>query len=107
MDNNSLAEQINSQTEQINSDTIIQTEQINSDTNNKSKANNKSNKHNRCNKCNKKVGLLGFDCRCGGIYCGKHRHSNEHNCTFDFKSMELQRLKKSNPKIIADKIKKI
>ncbi|CAK7337108.1 unnamed protein product [Dovyalis caffra] len=40
----------------------------------------------RCENCNKKVGLTGFNCRCGKIFCGMHRHAEEHSCTFDFKT---------------------
>ena len=31
-------------------------------------------KKNRCLKCNKKVGLTGFPCRCGGLFCSLHRY---------------------------------
>jgi len=62
---------------------------------------------NRCHLCNKKVGLLGFSCKCGGNFCSLHRCNFEHNCTFDFKSVELKKLENANPKIIGDKIIKI
>uniref|UniRef100_A0A1I8BVC9 A20-type domain-containing protein n=1 Tax=Meloidogyne hapla TaxID=6305 RepID=A0A1I8BVC9_MELHA len=29
---------------------------------------------NRCQVCNKRVGLTGFDCRCGGLFCATHRY---------------------------------
>ena len=32
----------------------------------------KKEKKNRCNTCNKKVGLTGFECKCGEVYCGSH-----------------------------------
>jgi len=41
----------------------------------------------RCETCKKKVGLTGFHCRCGGTYCGTHRYSDKHDCTFDYKSL--------------------
>ncbi|KAK4385076.1 Zinc finger A20 and AN1 domain-containing stress-associated protein 9 [Sesamum angolense] len=35
----------------------------------------------------KKVGLLGFECLCGGTFCERHRYPEAHNsCSFDFKS---------------------
>ena len=40
----------------------------------------------RCVSCKKKVGLLGFNCRCGGTFCEKHRYSDKHECTFDYKT---------------------
>ena len=43
----------------------------------------KKKKKNRCGACRKKVGLTGFDCKCGGLFCGLHRMASGHNCTFD------------------------
>ena len=61
---------------------------------------NKSN----CWKCQKKVGYLGFTCRCTYIFCGVHRHFMEHNCDFDYKTVERERLKKENPLVVAKKV---
>merc|ERR1711963_1307758 len=33
-------------------------------------------KKNRCLSCKKKVGLTGFTCRCGGLFCSIHRYSD-------------------------------
>merc|ERR1711988_1131511 len=44
-------------------------------------------KKNRCALCKKKVGLTGFTCRCGGLFCGIHRYSDKHDCNFDYKAM--------------------
>ena len=46
-----------------------------------------STKKKRCFVCNKKVGLLGFKCKCDGVFCALHRSENAHNCTFNFASM--------------------
>lgn len=43
----------------------------------------KPKKRNRCEHCRKKVGLLGFDCRCGGVFCGAHRMASAHCCSFE------------------------
>ena len=43
----------------------------------------KPKKRNRCEFCRKKVGLLGFDCRCGGVFCGAHRMTSAHSCSFE------------------------
>lgn len=64
-------------------------------------------KKNRCNICRKKVGLTGFQCRCGGLFCSLHRYSNEHNCTFDYKQLGAQEIRKNNPLVVGEKIKKI
>ncbi|XP_034437353.1 AN1-type zinc finger protein 6 [Hippoglossus hippoglossus] len=64
-------------------------------------------KKNRCLTCRKKVGLTGFDCRCGNIFCSTHRYSDRHNCTFDYKADAVERLKKENPVVGGEKIQKI
>ncbi|CAO2585156.1 AN1-type zinc finger protein 6 [Lemmus lemmus] len=40
-------------------------------------------KKNRCFMCRKKVGLLGFECRCGNVYCSVHRYSDVHSCSYN------------------------
>ncbi|PON59979.1 zinc finger protein [Trema orientale] len=47
---------------------------------------------NRCKNCNKKVGLTGFRCRCGSLFCGRHRLPEEHACTEDFKAAAKEKL---------------
>ncbi|CAN9499042.1 unnamed protein product [Ophioblennius macclurei] len=64
-------------------------------------------KKNRCFTCHKKVGLIGFDCRCGNIFCSRHRYSDLHNCTFDYKADAAEKIRKENPKVAGEKIKKI
>ncbi|KAJ6308235.1 hypothetical protein OIU76_017920 [Salix suchowensis] len=59
---------------------------------------------NRCFSCNKKVGLTGFTCKCGGTYCGTHRYSENHECSFDFKGAGRNAIAKANPVIKADKV---
>jgi hypothetical protein len=62
---------------------------------------------NRCFCCNKKVGLLGFDCRCGYVFCSGHRHAADHDCTFDFAALDRKKLSKDNPLVAASKIEKL
>lgn len=59
---------------------------------------------NRCTVCNKKVGLIPFTCKCNDSFkfCSKHRL--DHDCTFDYKKEQLDKLMKENPKIVAPKI---
>lgn len=64
-------------------------------------------KKNRCFTCRKKVGLTGFDCRCGNVFCGIHRYSDIHNCTFDYKADAAEKIRKENPVIVGEKIQKI
>jgi len=53
------------------------------------------------------LSLLGFECRCGGLFCGLHRYSDKHNCTFDYKADGREQLTKANPVVVGEKIKKI
>lgn len=62
---------------------------------------------NRCFSCNKRTGVAGFKCRCEYIFCSLHRHSDKHNCTFDYKAHSRAELTKANPTVVADKIEKI
>ncbi|KAH7557507.1 hypothetical protein JRO89_XS11G0167500 [Xanthoceras sorbifolium] len=59
---------------------------------------------NRCNNCNKKVGLMGFKCRCRDLFCAKHRYATEHSCPFDYKKFDREILIKENQLIKADKL---
>jgi len=67
----------------------------------------KTPKKNRCFMCRKKVGLTGFDCRCGQLFCSLHRYADKHNCTFDYKAAGREELGKKHPKIVAAKIQKL
>ncbi|XP_058102287.1 zinc finger AN1 domain-containing stress-associated protein 15-like [Magnolia sinica] len=62
---------------------------------------------NRCSSCQKRVGLTGFRCRCGDLFCGKHRYSDIHDCSFDYKAAGREEISKANPVIRAAKIIKI
>ncbi|KQK20731.1 zinc finger A20 and AN1 domain-containing stress-associated protein 7-like [Brachypodium distachyon] len=62
---------------------------------------------NRCEACRKKVGLLGFACRCGGTYCGAHRHAAGHGCGFDYKAAGRDQIARQNPLVAPSKLDKI
>merc|ERR1712018_664354 len=64
-------------------------------------------KKNRCASCKKKVGPTGFACRCGGMYCGIHRYSDKHSCTFDYGALGKSEIAAANPVIVAEKVAKI
>ncbi|KAM3874053.1 AN1-type zinc finger protein 5b [Diretmus argenteus] len=64
-------------------------------------------KKNRCFMCRKKLGLTGFDCRCGNLFCGLHRYSDKHNCPYDYKAEAAAKIRKENPVVVADKIQRI
>ncbi|XP_045052409.1 AN1-type zinc finger protein 6 isoform X2 [Desmodus rotundus] len=64
-------------------------------------------KKNRCFLCRKKVGLTGFECRCGNVYCGVHRYSDVHNCSYNYKADAAEKIRKENPVVVGEKIQKI
>ncbi|TVU05238.1 hypothetical protein EJB05_48396, partial [Eragrostis curvula] len=59
---------------------------------------------NRCHSCRKRVGLTGFRCRCGELFCGSHRYSDRHECSFDYKSVGRDAIARENPVVRAAKI---
>ncbi|XP_053681551.1 uncharacterized protein LOC128732332 [Sabethes cyaneus] len=61
----------------------------------------------RCLTCRKKVGLVGCVCRCGGLFCGLHRYSDKHDCSFDYRSLAAGEIKRNNPIVTGEKIRKI
>ncbi|KAK1320031.1 Zinc finger AN1 domain-containing stress-associated protein 15 [Acorus calamus] len=61
----------------------------------------------RCLSCNRKVGLTGFRCRCGDLFCGQHWYSDTHDCSFDYKAAGREEISKANPVVRASKIIKI
>ncbi|XP_065170818.1 AN1-type zinc finger protein 6 [Atheta coriaria] len=64
-------------------------------------------KKNRCAVCRKKVGLTGFECRCGGLFCAAHRYSDKHDCSFNYREMGAQEIRRNNPVVVGEKIQKI
>lgn len=70
-----------------------------------------SNKTPRCHMCNKKVGLMGFSCKCelvpGAVFCAAHRHAEAHGCTYDYKMAQQKCLNAKNPLVQASKVLKL
>lgn len=62
---------------------------------------------NRCSGCRRKVGLTGFRCRCGELFCGEHRYSDRHDCNYDYKSAGREAIARENPVVKAAKIIKV
>ncbi|XP_073304457.1 zinc finger A20 and AN1 domain-containing stress-associated protein 4-like [Primulina huaijiensis] len=61
----------------------------------------------RCGTCKKRVGLAGFNCRCGNVFCGLHHYSDKHECPFDYRAEAQDAIAKANPIIKAEKLDKI
>ncbi|XP_057466754.1 zinc finger A20 and AN1 domain-containing stress-associated protein 5-like [Actinidia eriantha] len=64
-------------------------------------------KPNRCSACRKRIGLSGFNCRCGTTFCGVHRYPEQHACPFDYKAVGREAIARAHPVVKADKLEKI
>lgn len=62
---------------------------------------------NRCWKCNMKVGIVGIECRCRYIFCGKHRYADKHDCPYDHKKQQRRKLEKELELVVGTKFEKI
>ncbi|KAL2511607.1 Zinc finger A20 and AN1 domain-containing stress-associated protein 5 [Abeliophyllum distichum] len=62
---------------------------------------------NRCSGCRRKVGLTGFRCRCGELFCSEHRYSDRHDCSYDYKAAGREAIEKENPVVKAAKLIRI
>ncbi|KAL2483097.1 Zinc finger A20 and AN1 domain-containing stress-associated protein 2 [Forsythia ovata] len=62
---------------------------------------------NRCTTCHKRVGLTGFNCRCGNLFCSVHRYSDKHDCSFDYRMAAQDVIAKANPVVKSEKLDKI
>ena len=58
----------------------------------------------RCFECNKKIGLCSIQCRCLQYFCGLHRYTEKHKCSFDYKTFEKENLSKNSVKCISIKV---
>lgn len=67
----------------------------------------KQKKKNRCAICKKKLGVLGFECKCKLMFCSEHLTPETHNCAFDYKNEQCKKLEKTLVKVVADKVIRI
>jgi predicted nucleic acid binding AN1-type Zn finger protein len=54
--------------------------------------------------CRVKLGLLGFDCKCTGKYCGKHRYPDQHDCAYNHRAAAAAVLEKQLVVCSGDKL---
>ncbi|KAL8474366.1 hypothetical protein ACS0TY_030284 [Phlomoides rotata] len=54
--------------------------------------------------CRKIIGLMGFRCRCGDLFCGEHRYSDRHDCSYDYKAAGRAAIARENPVVRAAKL---
>lgn len=57
--------------------------------------------------CKKRIGLLGFDCKCGTKFCISHRYPPDHSCVYNFKAAAAEILKIQLASCVAEKVTKI
>lgn len=57
--------------------------------------------------CKQSLSFVGFECRCGGLYCAIHRYSDKHECTFDYREHGAAEIRRNNPVVVGEKIQKI
>lgn len=58
-----------------------------------------------CSYCGVKLRLTNrFGCKCRRVFCAKHRYSDEHRCSYDYRTENMLRLEKENPRIIPSTI---
>jgi hypothetical protein len=58
-----------------------------------------------CSFCSRRLKITNnYSCRCGHLFCIRHRFHDQHGCSFDYKSEALAKLKAENPKIVRKKI---
>jgi AN1-like Zinc finger len=58
-----------------------------------------------CARCSKKLRMTTvFECSCGSWYCGRHRYSDEHACTYDHRAKHMRKIERENPRIVPAKI---
>jgi hypothetical protein len=62
---------------------------------------------NRCAGCRRKVGLTGFRCRCGELFCSEHRYTDRHVCSYDYKAAGREAIARENPVVRAAKIVRV
>ncbi|KAM3286957.1 hypothetical protein P3S67_020387 [Capsicum chacoense] len=61
----------------------------------------------KCTACRKSVGLTGFSCKCGDLFCAVHHYSDKHNYPFDYTNASQNAIAKANPIIVVQKLNKI
>lgn len=69
----------------------------------------KKKKTSRCYICKKKLGLMVFTCKCSDskMFCITHLQPEAHECSYDFKTEQLNSLTKKLTKVVNEKIAKV
>ena len=89
----------------------ISNENIKDDIKTKSKKRKRKHSKKKCNvkDCNKKLSIAELQiglCKCNKVYCSKHRIYSNHECDYDYKKENEDKLREENPEIKFDKFNK-
>ena len=62
----------------------------------------------KCHHCRKKIKGIEFDCKCNNNkFCVKCRYPETHNCDFNYKTHQKNKLQKELIKVVPEKIVRI
>jgi hypothetical protein len=63
----------------------------------------------KCYICKKNISLINFQCKCDLTknFCTTHKNAEQHNCTFNYKKQQQEKIILENPVIQSAKIIKI
>ncbi|KAL5226341.1 hypothetical protein ABZP36_014606 [Zizania latifolia] len=63
----------------------------------------------RCAACGRSVawGLMGYECQCGGVFCGAHCYTDRHDGGYDYRGAGRDAIGRANPIVMADKLDKL
>merc|ERR1712192_390770 len=66
-------------------------------------------KKKRCalDSCQTRLGLTAYQCRCGRMFCPLHTPAEEHACDFDYQGEAREQIEEGNPKVVAEKVRKL
>lgn len=57
--------------------------------------------------CSQKLGLTNMPCKCGETHCSKHRHSEDHDCKYNYKQNQKELLSSQMVKVVGNKVDKV
>lgn len=55
-----------------------------------------------CGHCSRRISLVEsvMRCRCGSVFCERHRAPESHDCPFDWRAMQKEKLARENPQVV-------
>lgn len=64
----------------------------------------------KCTYCSKKLTMVDTSvgkCKCGGVYCTKHRMSDSHSCSFDYRKEFQSNIQGKMVTVVSSKVASI